>query len=161
MTLSLSILLTTVILAIYWFRYACSLMLQLAEDDRRAAAALAEKNWLRFPAYAEDANRCGRYETVGLCRALDRDYRHLMYLAGSDGMEISLSERCLMAADYHLMSMWFRLSRCLRLPFATCAFCEMVGVLLYLSHAVGRRLKVEPCPRGNTQSLCTSARPAM
>jgi hypothetical protein len=134
------------VLGAYWFRYSCRVMLALAEHERRSATALAERNRLSFPAFV-DTRDLDSLATTHARRMLDRDFRHLMYLAQCEEARLSILERSLVALDYRLMAACVRASRRFARPVARYALREMLGLLLYLTNTMGRRLGFDPCRR--------------
>lgn len=139
MIASLLILLVSLVLLLYWFRYTCLLLL----EDKPApqhAETMVRANRLTYP-NVQNALAAGAGESSldALYRFLDNDYRVVLYLLRHSGLEIPALERRLLVADYRVMQCWYTLVRRCSAGRARQALLEMSRVLGYLSGKMGER----------------------
>jgi hypothetical protein len=120
-------------LLVYWLRYTCLLLLR-REVDGGAEAVL--EYGLSHPLV-----RVGDGEPLSaLERALDQDYRVLSYLIGhAAAVELNPLEHRLLAADFRLMHLWYRLTSRQSPARARRALDEMSAVVCFLAQRVGER----------------------
>lgn len=125
----------SVVLFAYWFRYTCLLLLrnQTSEDH---APQMAEANRLNFPAVRAALEAGAPKASLDPLRsALESDYRILDYLlkhaAEFGGSSV---DQWLLRMDFRLMNFWYRVSG------RSAALVEMAGVVAYLADAMGKRI---------------------
>jgi len=125
----------SVVLFAYWFRYTCLLLLRNQTSEEHASQ-MAEANRLNFPA-VQVALETGapRASLDPLRSALESDYKILDYLL-KNAAEFGGSsvDQWLLRMDFRLMNFWYRVSR------RSAALVEMAGVVAYLADAMGKRI---------------------
>ncbi|MBI1894980.1 MAG: hypothetical protein HYZ57_02170 [Acidobacteria bacterium] len=142
---SVFIIVVSVALFLYWFRYSCLLILS-GRGSRDYAAHVASANQLSF---LEARNRLmnGGNTLDQLRDSLDRDYRLLIYLlrhaANYKVAGKPLDERMLII-DFYLMRAWYALARKFSEPLARAALLEMTSILNHLANSMGERLALSP-----------------
>lgn len=130
MIASVLIIVFSLVLFLYWFRYSCLLLLR-----SRASEPIADH---RFEyASVRHALKEGS-ELDPLHRALDRDYRLLTYLLDhAAGLELERLEYRLLALDYRVMQAWYWLTRSTAPRQARRALDERAEVLNALVSRIG------------------------
>ena len=125
------ILVFSLALFVYWFRY--TVLLLLNDEEVRSAGAVAGQ--LQLGETREALRNAADDVTLDrLHRALQSDYRMLRYLLDhAAGLGLRPLDRYVMALDYRLMAAWYRLSRNRR------ALQEMAGVLSYIAYKMSER----------------------
>lgn len=138
---SVLIIIFSLALLVYWFRYTCLLILR-TRTTKDYAAGVVTANGLHFP---QIQSRLRDEETLTLdplSESLNRDYRLLTYLmrhtAGFQLGGISLEQRMLLL-DFRLMQVWYVFTRRLAAPQARAALDEMSSILGHLANAMGER----------------------
>lgn len=132
MVLSILIIIASLALFVYWFRYSCMLILRNRSEEASAATAVLDTRF-SFSAVREQLK--SEFALGPLEDSLERDYRVLTYLiqhASGLGLD-SLEDRLLML-DYQLMRFVYRVTRTAAPLQARNALSEMacvVGVLVY------------------------------
>ena len=137
---SVFVLIVSVLLFAYWFRYTCLLILS-TESARDYTRPVADANGLCFLQAREtlsaDVSALAFQE---LRRSLDRDFRLVTYLlrnAGTeDGQEM---EHVILRIDYRLMRIWYGVSRLLSVSAARKALLEQATIIAHLANAMGER----------------------
>lgn len=133
------IMVSSVLLFGYWFRYTCLLILS-ARTSKDYAAPVALANQLSFPevqAVLHDSHDLDRLKEL-----LDRDYKVLTYLLknaanpsrGGDAVENRMLE-----VDYRLMRAWYSLARRISPTAALSAVDEMAQVVAHFANSMGER----------------------
>lgn len=126
-------------LLIYWFRYACLLIVRNWQEE--AASMAVDDTRFSFPKVRE--NLAAGSELGPLQIALDRDYRILRYLMEhAAGLEPSPLEDRLLVADYRIMQCVYRITRLAAPDSARHALSEMATVLGILAHRLGTHANV-------------------
>ncbi len=129
-------------LLLYWYRYACQLILK-ARSTRDYAAAVARANALRFPEMqrrltAPTSNNVSHLD--GIHRALERDFRLLTWLM-RHGAEFhaagSRVEHWMLMLDYRIMGIWYGLLRRISLRRGKDALQEMIHIVNYFAGIMG------------------------
>ena len=141
MLASFIVLIVSTILFVYWFRFACLLVLSRKEarDYRREVAAANNLNFIR----TREALVKGRTEEPEmLADALDRDYEMLVYLLqhtfGSEHRPFAL-DQWLLRLDYKLMRLWYLVAGRISDQARRDAVLEMTSVLGQLANRMGER----------------------
>jgi hypothetical protein len=133
------IMVSSVLLLAYWFRYTCLLMLS-ARTSRDYAASVALANQLSFlevQSMLQDSHDLDRLKEL-----LDRDYKVLTYLLknaaqpsnGGDAVETRMLE-----VDYRLMRAWYSVARRFSPSAALTAVDEMAQVVAHFANSMGER----------------------
>lgn len=145
MIASIFIIVVSAVLFVYWFRYTCLLILS-AQSSRSYARQVAAANQLSF---IETRTQLMQEETASpldtLRRSLDRDYRLLSYLlqhAATYNVNGRPIEERILVLDYHLMNLWFYLTRGISRPMARRALLEMSSIVNHLANVMGERVAV-------------------
>lgn len=145
---SVFVLVISVALFVYWFRYACLLMLQTkpAVDHTSAVAAA---NGLSLPDVLTCLQeRAGDDQLAALRESLDRDYRLLAGLlsrtAEFQAGGCPLEDRLLMI-DYAIMRVWYSAARRFSHSRAQQALTEMAEIVGHFAGVVGES-KAIPAP---------------
>ena len=140
MLASILILTVSVVLFVYWFRYTCILLLGNAAENEYAER-VAEVNRLSFPQVRSQLETPLQDLALDvLHRSLERDYRILQYLLRhSAGGGQSIEQRLLML-DYHVMGLWYRVTRHFSKSRATQSLQEISSILGFLAEKMGERV---------------------
>jgi len=125
------------VLLLYWFRYACLLLLR-THDEPEVVARVAEANGLNLLAVQGQLRSGGSGNWQAVERALDHDYEILAFLL-EHAAELGGSrlERAVLAVDFRLLQFWYRAVRTVAPESARQALAEMVAVLTRMSAMVG------------------------
>jgi hypothetical protein len=127
------ILVFSVVLFVYWFRYSCLLILQTRSPERFRNTGLARG--LKYFA-VQQVLKDGAYNPGDLDRLnqdLWSDYRHVRAVLQAGAATLDPIERRMLVLDYRFMHLWFVLTRRLAPPQARKALVEMSSVVGYLS----------------------------
>jgi hypothetical protein len=131
-------------LFVYWFRYACRLLLA-AKPARNYAGEVVKANRLVFMAVRESL----RYETAPnlarLMASLDRDYVVLTYLLTHVASPAASLERQILRIDYHIMAGWCLLTRGIAPRVARRAVGEMASVVAHFANSLGEQAAIRLC----------------
>jgi hypothetical protein len=124
---SILIIITSIGLFFYWFRCTCRLI--LAQGNAEQAVKVASTIRLRFPQIQADLQTQPQTPTLDrLHQSLQNDYHLLTELLhqarGADSIE-----RRLLTMDYHLMRIWYGLTRRHHRARASNALAEMAMIL--------------------------------
>lgn len=132
------IIIFSVVLFVYWFRYSCLLILQ---NRISASEQSANSPGLNFPAVQERLKGNGNGVEVldQLQRDLSNDYRILCFLLRCSAENgVDPVERRMLMLDYWIMQAWYSTSR-RAAPFqARRALEEMSSIVSYFASSVGR-----------------------
>jgi hypothetical protein len=141
-------------LLVYWFRYACLLILT-ARSAQDYATAVAQANALQFPQIQqklEGAAAAGRSHLDALQRALDRDYKLLVWLM-RHGAEFQVAgrqvEHKMLLLDYQLMRAWYACSKRMSLRRGRNALEEMVHIVRHFAGMMGERCAIQEARTGS------------
>jgi hypothetical protein len=132
------IILFSVVLFAYWFRYSCLLILQ----NRTASNQAYElSSGLTFPVVQQRLR--GQGQSVDLLdqlrHDLSNDYRILCFLLRcSADSGVDPIERRMLMMDYWIMQAWYSVARRAALPQASKAIEEMSNIVSYFAYSVGR-----------------------
>ncbi len=136
MIISIVIIILSLAMFVYWFRYSCILILE-ANWSEDLAQAIASRNGLSFGsveeslARAESALAMDRVKDL-LDRDLDRVQALLSRCPAVQETGQSLECRMLMM-DYQLMKAWYAVTRSFAAPKAHSALREMALVVSYMA----------------------------
>jgi hypothetical protein len=134
---SILIIVFSLILFVYWFRYSCILLLRDFAEQNVLTDANSESRF-SFARVREQLNR--DLELDPLHQSLDHDYRMISYLlqhAPDLGLQ-SLEDR-LLVLDYRVMRLYYRVTRTIAPLQARSALAEMAMVLGILSQKIGEQ----------------------
>jgi hypothetical protein len=137
MATGLLIITISVLLLVYWFRYACSMVLSTKRESD-FIAHVAAVNGLTF-LNVETQLRSGEERLDVLSESLDRDYQVLMYLLRhARGRALDSIEPRLLLWDHQVMQVWYWCVRRFSAARARRALEERSRILNYLAHQMGR-----------------------
>jgi hypothetical protein len=130
---TVAIMISSVLLFAYWFRYTCLLILS-AKTTRDYAMQVAADNGLSFVGVQSTLREAGAADLDRLHNLLDRDYALVgaMMSAVETGLETKMLE-----IDYRLARMWDRVSRNISAQSARQALEEMSMVVAHFANSVG------------------------
>ncbi|MCC7499877.1 MAG: hypothetical protein IT160_20015 [Bryobacterales bacterium] len=141
MVASIFIIIFSVALFVYWFRYTCLLILS-ARTAQDYARRVAEANQLGFlelqPVLAGSAD----VSLDGIHSALSRDYRVITYLlshAGNFQDEGSGMERLMLRIDFRVMSVLYRVVPETSPVYARRVLSEMAEIISHFANSMGER----------------------
>jgi len=146
MIASILIIIFSLILFAYWFRYTCLLILS-TRPARDYAGKVAEINQLNFLEVQAELNGTPRQADLDrLQKSLDRDYRLVTYLIRhsakfqvcDDGLE-----RIMLMVDYQIMKGWYAVARAFSNAQAQDAVREMSRIVGHFANAMGERVASE------------------
>jgi hypothetical protein len=130
------ILVFSLALFVYWFRYTVLLLLSEEHADTEGAVI----SQLSLLETREALLQDGDLPLDRLHRALQNDYKMLRYLLGhAAGLNLRPLERFLLILDYRLMGAWYRMARTASASQARSALQEMAGVLSHIAFKMGER----------------------
>jgi hypothetical protein len=132
---SLLIIVASSALFAYWFRYICLLILEQRTSTEYAAKVAIQANLSFLQVQQELAT--GTANLSALESAIQHDYRVLSLLLQKSGGADSV-ERKLLAVDYKLMSLWFRMTRSSSSGQARKALAEMASIVSFYAVEVGQ-----------------------
>ncbi len=134
MLASVLIIVFSVILFTYWFRYSCILLLR---NSTAPATAPADPRF-HFAEVQEGLKNDLALDP--LHKSLQRDYQILSYLLQhAAGLELASVEDRILVLDYKVMQAWYRLTRGVAPAHARHALVEMSEVLGILVHRIGEQ----------------------
>ena len=122
-------------LFLYWFRYSCLLLLS-QKGSAGYALQVASNIQLSFPHVQESLQTLTHSAALDrLHERLDQDYHLLTDLLRHPGGE-SIEHRIL-RIDYHMMRVWYQLTRTSQLLQARKALGEMSAILGFFAAEIG------------------------
>lgn len=135
------ILFVLTLMAMYWFRYTCLLILrtQAAKDYSRV---VAEANGLTFLENRRKLEREGRDALDHIQQALHRDYElvcSLLSHTAASSRGSNSFQRLVLRVDYLVMRSIYPVARMGSRSLARYALMEMASVVSYLAHCMGER----------------------
>ncbi len=142
MVTSILIIVFSLVLLMYWFRYTCLLILR-TRAPKDFSAEVAEANRLAYPLVRERLQQAAELDP--LAESLAHDYRLLSYLLRHTvglqmgGMTI---EQRMLSFDFQLMRVWYALTRNFATSQARFALQEMSDILGHFANAMGERTAV-------------------
>jgi hypothetical protein len=137
MLTSFLIIVFSLILFVYWFRYSCILLLRNFSEEPVVADRLADS---RFSFLQVREQLQSSPDLDPLRRSLDRDYRMISYLlqhAPDLGLQ-SIEDR-LLVLDYRVMRCYYLVTRVMAPLHARRALAEMAQVLGILAQKIGEQ----------------------
>ena len=135
MIASILIIVFSVVLLVYWFRYSCVLLLRNAAE--RNEVALADDRF-SIGLVLERVHTEKHLDTLE--RALDRDYHVLTYLLKhAADLELASIENRMLILDYKLMRLCYRITRTIAPEQSRKALAEMASVLCAVARQAGQQ----------------------
>jgi len=129
MLASILIIVCSLVLLAYWFRYSCLLLIR---GYKVSSEPLPDSSRFR-PHEVQNALKLGE-ALDPLHEALRRDYQLLMYLVEhASGLELESFEDRLLVLDYRIMQIWYGLVRTLFPAQARQTLSEMASILAILA----------------------------
>jgi hypothetical protein len=143
---SIIIIIISLMLFVYWFRYTCILILS-SKTTKDYASQIAQANQLRFLETRSTllASSSSKAALDSLQASLDHDYRLLSYLlrhAVNYNVAGMSFEQVLLKVDFQLMSVWYSIMLRLSPDRARNALLEMTSIVIHLANAMGERVAV-------------------
>lgn len=143
MITSIVIIILSLAMFVYWFRYSCLLILESRFSEEEAKQDNENQAFAAARLEAQLAGAATAAELDRVRQSLDRDLRVVQNLARSCGdLQMggtSLESRLLMI-DYRMMQVWFAATRPFAGPKAQNALREMSQIVSYLASESGVRL---------------------
>ncbi len=143
---SIFIIVVSVVLFVYWFRYTCLLILS-AKTAKDYAQDFATANQLAF---VEARNRLTSEEATApvlddVHNLLERDYRLVVYLlqhAANYQESTEPFENWMLRFDFRLMGLSYRFARSFSSSLARNALLEMAAIVHHMANSMGQRVAV-------------------
>jgi len=112
-----------------------------ANTEEGLAVRIATLNRLAFPNIQDQLKSEEGLALDPLHRALENDYRILRYLQrhGAD-MGVSSVEQKMLALDYSVMRIWYKVANKCGVPQARMALQEMSNIVAYFANQMGQRV---------------------
>lgn len=143
MITSIVIILLSMAMFVYWFRYSCLLILEARWSEEEAKAGAGSQNLGIAQLEVELAQASTAVDLDRVRKGLDRDLQVVQTMARNCGeLQVggaSLESRLLMI-DYRMMQVWFVVTRPFASPKAQNALREMSQIVAYLAAESGTRL---------------------
>jgi hypothetical protein len=134
-------------LLLYWFRYSCSLILS-AKPARDYTPQVAAANELGFLEVEQDLPHASeRRQLDSLQQKLERDYYLLNYLLHhSPALQTATEnfEQRMIMLDFELMRAYYALTSKLSRSKSRAALQEMAHVVCYFANSMGQRAACTP-----------------
>ena len=132
------IILFSVVLFVYWFRYSCLLILQ-----NRISSGVQQHVGAGLSFSAVQERLKGQESGIDLLdqlhRDLSNDYRIICFLLRCAAEnDVDPIERRLLMLDYWIMQSWYSAARRVAPPQARKALEEMSNIVSYFAYSVGR-----------------------
>ena len=139
MITSLLILLFSVVLFVYWFRYTCHLILKTGRQVLAGRVAVGSE-WCCANIHESLRTASEDLKLEPLQRSVEQDFLLLRYLfQHAADVDVPSLEQRLLSLDYQVMHIWYRLTRHASSPLARRALVEMSEIVHYLAARVGQR----------------------
>jgi hypothetical protein len=137
MLASILIIIFSVVLFAYWFRYCCTLLLRNAREAQAGTAPATDN---RFGVASVVERLRTEEELDPLHDALDREYQVFKYLVEhAAGLELASLEDRLLLLDYKLMQLWYRMTLTAAPRQAREALSQMASILDVLVQKMSRQ----------------------
>jgi hypothetical protein len=134
-TVTATIVISSILLFCYWFRYTCGLILNAA-TSHDYALEVAQAHQLGFPE-AQQRLTHGTTELDKLKRMLDRDYAVLTRLMDQTHYAHAAIERRMLAIHYRLAVVRYEASRKISTSAARQALRDMSLVVAHFANSIG------------------------
>ena len=133
MLVSILIIVCSLVLLVYWFRYSCLLLIRSHKLSLQPMPAAS-----RFNIHEVQSGLKLGEALDPLHKALHRDYQLLMYLVEhASGLELESFEDRLLVLDYRIMQRWYGLLRAMFPAQARQTLSEMASILAILVDRMG------------------------
>jgi hypothetical protein len=136
MVTAVVIIILSLAMFVYWFRYSCLLILE-SDWNEDKANVVALQNGLSFGSIKEKLASAESAEDMESVRdLLDRDLSAVLSLLASraDSKDAGISLECrMLMLDYQFMKVWFAVTRPIAGPAAQLALREMALVVGYMA----------------------------
>jgi hypothetical protein len=141
MAFSILLIVFSLALLAYWFRYSCLLIVhtRTAEDF---ALGVSRANRLSFAMVKERLESGEARELAPLYESLSRDYEVLTQLLGQLNREEQQLEERLLQLNFRVTQVWFRVANAVGLKAAVDALEEMSEMVAHFANSVGERQQV-------------------
>jgi hypothetical protein len=140
---SVVIIILSLAMFVYWFRYSCVLILE-SNWSEDLAREVALQNGLSFGTVEESLAQAGTAQSMDRVKdLLDRDLERVLALLASsrEAQEAGRSLECsLLMVDYRIMKAWYAVTRTTAGPKAQSALREMALVVGYMAGECGDQL---------------------
>jgi hypothetical protein len=137
MLASILIIICSLVLLTYWFRYSCLLLIRSHKVSPEPLPAAS-----RFRLHEVQSGLKLGEALDPLHEALRRDYQLLMYLVEhASGLELESFEDRLLVLDYRIMRRWYGLMRALFPAQARRTLSEMASILAILVDRMGSQAR--------------------
>ena len=140
---SVFIIVVSVILFLYWFRYTCLLILntRARKDYSGLIAALNQLSFLEAKDLLNENGEPPQLALDSLQRSLDREYKLLVYLLrhGTPTADGQSFEHGMLRLDFQMMRIWYAVVHRLSPQQARNALLEMASILGHFANAMGER----------------------
>jgi len=137
MLASIFIIVCSLVLLVYWFRYSCLLLIRSHKVSPGPMPAISHLGLQEV----QSGLKLGE-ALDPLHEALHRDYRLLMYLVEhASGLELESFEDRLLMLDYRIMRRWYGLIRVLFPAQARRPLSEMASILAILVERMGSQAR--------------------
>eukprot|EP00456_Euglypha_rotunda_P005324 TRINITY_DN108_c0_g1_i6.p2 TRINITY_DN108_c0_g1~~TRINITY_DN108_c0_g1_i6.p2 ORF type:complete len:149 (-),score=20.51 TRINITY_DN108_c0_g1_i6:94-540(-) len=143
MVTSVVIIILSLAMFVYWFRYSCILILESSWNEEQAQV-IALQNKLSFGSVNESLAQAGSAEEMDRVKdLLDRDLGRMVSLLSTrpEFQEAGHSLECrMLMLDYQIMKAWYAATRTIAGPKAQQALREMAQVVGYMAGEYGDHL---------------------
>ena len=143
MITSIVIIILSMAMFVYWFRYSCLLILEACWSEEEAKAGAGSQNLGLAQLELQLAQASTAIDLDRVRKSLDRDLQVVQAMAQNCGeLQVggaSLESRLLMI-DYRMMQAWFAVTRPFAGPKAQNALREMSQIVAYLAAESETRL---------------------
>lgn len=150
MLVNIVIIIFSIALFIYWFRYTCLLLLS-TKTPKNYARAVAADHELTYPRIQQELGEpLGVENMAALRQALEGDYKLLTsFLSKAGRVEDLFVEQQMLRIDYQVMKLQCHVSlRFAKASVARQAMEEMIAILDYMANSVGERSAVHCSSQG-------------
>jgi hypothetical protein len=142
MVISIVIIILSLAMFVYWFRYSCVLILESSFSEEQSQV-IAAQNGLWFGSVEESLAQADKAEMDRVKYLLDKDLSRVLSLLTKcpSVLEAGQSLECrMLVLDYQIMKAWFALTRSTAGPKAQQALREMALIVGYLAGEYGDQL---------------------
>ncbi len=141
MAFSILLIVLSLALLAYWFRYSCLLIVhtRTAEDF---GLEVSRANGLSFAMVKERLDSGEARELAPLYESLSRDYEVLTQLLGQLNREEQQLEEQLLQVNFRVTQVWFRVANAVGLKAAAGALEELNEMVAHFANSVGEQQQV-------------------
>lgn len=141
MIANILIIVVSLVLFLYWFRYTCVLILS-TRTTKDYGAEVAQANQLSFVGIQNALEEPEAEDLDSLRRSLDRDYRLVTSLMKqASGLEVGGDplEEIMLRMDFRVMKICYGISRSFSQAQSRAALVEMTQIVAHFANAFGER----------------------